>query len=79
MKNIYTLLVATMLCITAMAQTSIPGGLVSGTWTLAGSPYLVQGSIQINNGTTLTIQPGVSVIFQGSYRIKCSRMFNCYR
>lgn len=51
------------------AQTNIPNGTVSGTWTAAGSPYLVQGNIMIANGTTLTIQPGVTVSFQGSYRL----------
>ncbi|MEI6696736.1 MAG: FG-GAP-like repeat-containing protein [Bacteroidota bacterium] len=55
--------------INAKAQTSIPAGLVSGTWSLAGSPYLIQGSIQIANGATLTIQPGVTVNFQGMYKI----------
>lgn len=51
------------------AQTSIPAGNVSGTWTLAGSPYNVQGSIQILDGTTLTIEPGVTVNFQGTYKL----------
>ncbi|MES2285884.1 MAG: right-handed parallel beta-helix repeat-containing protein [Bacteroidota bacterium] len=46
------------------AQTSIPGGNVSGLWTLAGSPYNIQGSIQILDGTTLAIEPGVTVNFQ---------------
>lgn len=50
------------------AQTSVPGGIVSGNWTLSGSPYLVQGSIQIPLGSTLTIAPGVRVEFQGTYK-----------
>jgi parallel beta-helix repeat protein len=52
-----------------ISQTSVSAGAVSGTWTLAGSPYLIQGSIQIANATTLTIQPGVQVIFQGTYKL----------
>lgn len=48
------------------AQTSVPGGIVNGTWTLAGSPYNTQGSIQIVNGDSLTIEPGVTVNFQGN-------------
>lgn len=62
----------TLLCILALsstAQTSIPGGNVSGTWTVGNSPYLIQGSIQITNGSTLTIQPGVTVNFQGTYKL----------
>ncbi len=50
------------------AQTSVPGGVVNGTWTLAGSPYNVQGSIEILNGDSLIIQPGVTVNFQGTYK-----------
>lgn len=53
----------------AFAQTSIPGGSVSGTWTLAGSPYLIQDSIQILNGSTLSIEPGVRVEFQDSVKL----------
>ena len=48
------------------AQTSIPGGNVSGFWALAGSPYYIQGSIVIPNDSTLTIEPGVTVNFQGT-------------
>jgi len=51
------------------SQTNVPAGLVSGTWNLAGSPYLIQGGIMIANGTTLTIEPGVTVNFQGSYKL----------
>ena len=51
------------------SQTSIPAGSVSGTWTLAGSPYLIQGTIQIANDSTLTIQPGVTVNFQGTFKL----------
>ncbi|MES2395995.1 MAG: T9SS type A sorting domain-containing protein [Bacteroidota bacterium] len=50
------------------AQTSIAAGNVSGTWTLSGSPYNVQGHIQIDSGYTLTIQAGVTVNFQGHYK-----------
>jgi parallel beta-helix repeat protein len=69
MKN--NLILLFCCCITHLAncQTSIPGGYVSGTWTLAGSPYLIQGSIMIPNDSTLTIQPGVEVNFQGHYKL----------
>jgi hypothetical protein len=50
------------------AQTTIPGGSVYGTWPLSGSPYNVQGSIMIPNDSTLTIQPGVTVNFLGTYQ-----------
>jgi hypothetical protein len=51
------------------AQTVIPGGNVSGTWNLAGSPYLVEGEITVPTGQTLTIEPGVTVDFQGHYKM----------
>jgi len=51
----------------ASAQTDIPGGDVFGTWTSSGSPYLVQGSIAIPADSTLNIEPGVEVAFQGNY------------
>ena len=69
MKNFYAFLCSVLLLgtINLNAQTTIPAGVVSGTWNLAGSPYLVTGGIMIANGTTLTIDPGVTVNFQGSY------------
>src|ERR1035437_8206879 len=63
---LFTLLV--IVNINCFASTSVPGGIVNGTWTLAGSPYNVQGSIQIVNGDSLIIQPGVTVNFQGAYK-----------
>ncbi len=71
MKKIF-LLVGVILSLYAsmsIASTIVPGGIVSGTWTLAGSPYLIQGNIQVSNGTNLTIEPGVTVNFQGAYKL----------
>lgn len=45
------------------AQTEVTGD-VSGTWTLGGSPYLASGDLTVPEGETLTIEPGVEVIFQ---------------
>jgi hypothetical protein len=53
----------------SQAQTVIPPGDVSGTWAVAGSPYLIQGNIQIPNNLTLNIEPGVTVEFQGHYSL----------
>ena len=57
------------LSINTNAQTPVPGGNVSGTWALTGSPYLIQGAIMIPNDSTLTIEPGVTVNFQGTYKL----------
>jgi hypothetical protein len=44
-----------------------PGTILSNdtTWTLSGSPYRLQGILQIPEGVTLTIQPGVEIIGEG--------------
>lgn len=67
--KIKLLIVAIFTYQSIFSQTSVPGGIVNGIWTLAGSPYNVQGSIQIVNGDSLIIQPGVTVSFQGTYKL----------
>ncbi|MGZ3863694.1 MAG: right-handed parallel beta-helix repeat-containing protein [Bacteroidia bacterium] len=67
MKRILIALI--ILAVKGSAQTIISGGAVYGTWTMAGSPYLIQASVGIPNDSTLTIQPGVTVNFQGHYKI----------
>lgn len=54
---------------TIAAQTNVPAGAVNGVWTLSGSPYLIQGNILILSDSTLTIEPGVTVDFQGAYKL----------
>jgi len=51
------------------SQTNIPGGNLSGTLTLAGSPYLVQGHVLIPANSLLKINPGVVIEFQGHYKM----------
>jgi hypothetical protein len=51
-----------------IAQTSVSGGIYNNTtWNLAGSPYLVTGSIVVFPNRTLTIEPGVEVIVSADY------------
>jgi parallel beta-helix repeat protein len=57
-----------VLSLPALAQTIIPGGVVSGTWTKANSPYLIQGAIMVADATVLSIEPGVKIEFQGSFK-----------
>ncbi len=52
------------------AQTVIPGGAVSGVWGLSGSPFLIEGDINIPEDETLSIDPGVEVIFMGDYSVE---------
>ena len=53
--------------LTAGAATNVGPGDVSGTWTAAGSPYLVQGHLRVPTAGSLLIEPGVDVRFTGSY------------
>jgi len=46
--------------------TDVDFGAVSGTWGKAESPYYVKGNIWVEEGTTLTIEPGVTVVFVAS-------------
>ena len=51
--------------VSAQSCTSIVTGDITGnvTWSLAGSPYCIQtGTVFINNGAALVIEPGVQVI-----------------
>jgi hypothetical protein len=43
------------------------GGIVNSnmTWTKANSPYILTGPLTVANGATLTIEPGVTVTFDG--------------
>jgi parallel beta-helix repeat protein len=47
------------------ARTVVNGGHITGntTWALSGSPYIVTGTVTVDSGVTLTIEPGVTVIF----------------
>ncbi|MCA9785218.1 MAG: right-handed parallel beta-helix repeat-containing protein [Candidatus Cloacimonetes bacterium] len=45
-------------------RTEVVDSLVSGTWTLANSPYYVSSSVAVAAGQTLVIQPGVEVLFE---------------
>ncbi|MFH1861778.1 MAG: right-handed parallel beta-helix repeat-containing protein [bacterium] len=53
---------------TGFDETYTPDDSVSGVWTLSNSPYLITGNVIVPENATLTIEPGVEVIFQGNYQ-----------
>ena len=55
-------LLFTFCSLLSFAQTNVSGGIYQNTtWTLSGSPYIVNNSIVVFPGKTLTIQPGVEI------------------
>jgi hypothetical protein len=72
-KNIGGFLTILLITIfnTSFGQTNVSGVISSNTtWTKLGSPYNISGNTQINTGVTLTIEPGVKVIFNGDFSFK---------
>lgn len=56
----------------ATAATVVPGQTiqVNTTWDLAGSPYIVQGDVNVSANVTLTLEAGVQVLFDGFYTLR---------
>ncbi|HPU86411.1 MAG TPA: FlgD immunoglobulin-like domain containing protein, partial [Candidatus Latescibacteria bacterium] len=48
---------------TSQGGTGVAGTITTSTWTKANSPYRVNGVITVPAGNTLTIEPGVDVLF----------------
>lgn len=67
MKSIFTFIIGLVLSSGIQAQTTILSGNVSGVWTKAASPYIIQGEITVAKGSTLTIQPGTVLEFHGNF------------
>jgi hypothetical protein len=65
MRMIYRLLALLLVASPAMALTEV-GGIIGSDqrWTMAGSPYVVMSSLLVEEGRTLSIDPGVLVLFQ---------------
>ncbi len=49
-----------VVCQAAIASTNVSGN-QWGTWDLAGSPYILNGDVTVEQGMTLTIEVGVEV------------------
>jgi parallel beta-helix repeat protein len=68
MRSLFLLLlIVAMLCPAVALATDVEGD-VWGTWTRDNSPYNVIGEIRVPPESTLVIEPGVVVNFQGHYK-----------
>lgn len=78
-KLVYILLcnISVLLCNSVYAQTNVSGSIHSNTtWTLANSPYHLTSNVIVFPGVTLTIQPGVKVIFDGNFTLEIRGKIN---
>jgi len=71
MKVLLYMLSLSILASPCLSETIIPGGNVSGTWDIAGSPYIIQGNCVITSVSTLTIESGVVVLMEPFNRLRC--------
>jgi len=56
------------------AQTKVSGNITTNTtWTRAGSPYNLTSNVIVDNGSTLTIEPGAVVEAKGHVYLSMSR------
>lgn len=64
----------------AKGQTDVSGTISKdSTWNLAGSPYVVTGSIVVNDGSKLTIDSGVVVKFQPNMGMEIKGALDAYK
>jgi parallel beta-helix repeat protein/predicted outer membrane repeat protein len=82
MKKIFFLIIvmifldANIKAQTHIDQNYFSANLPTYTWNIAGSPYEIIGDIEIHNGSNLIIEPGVSVVFQGHYKMDVKGSIN---
>ncbi len=69
-RIISTLFLFVIAAIRFSAQTIIPGGDVSGGWSISDSPFLINGDVQIPEDSLLIIEPGVIVAFDDNYELR---------
>jgi predicted outer membrane repeat protein len=76
MKPVCFLSLLILITIGVHSQTIIPGGSVSGTWESSQSPFHIQGNIVVDYDSTLVIESGVEVLFDGSYKLTVHGLLN---
>ncbi len=67
MRHLILLFIGLCFAPNSRASTSVQGTISSNTtWALSNSPYIVTGDVTVNNGVTLTIEPGVVMKFDAA-------------
>lgn len=52
-----------------IASTTVPSVITtSQVWDVSGSPYLINGNVLLNQGLTVEVKPGVSIISSGQFK-----------
>jgi len=70
-KRISIILISLLIIIwRSTAFSIIDSANIYGIWTKDGSPYLIYNDVEIPQDTSLSIEPGVQIIFQGHYKIE---------
>jgi len=81
MKKFFTLILflASVMMMPAKAD-NVSGSIsVDSTWSLAGSPYIVEGTIIVEAGATLSIDSGVVVRFQSNLGMEILGVLDAYK
>jgi len=72
-RAVATVLLILSMILPASAQTYVSGEISTNTtWDLAGSPYILEELTEVVNGSVLTIDPGVTVAFDGFYLFRAT-------
>jgi len=67
----------TLILASSMGFATDISGTVSGTWGIDDSPYYVVGNTTVSSGQTLTIEPGVEIVFNGNYCLQVNGTLSC--
>lgn len=68
MKALLLFIVGCLITLNLFSQTYFQGGIYNNTvWTKANSPYIITGDVVLFPDKTLTVEPGVEILFNGFY------------
>lgn len=77
MKSHFVTILSLVIVFQADADTTYVSGAVSGVWTITGNPYIATGSLVVQTGQELQIEPGVRVELHGGQRLTVYGRLHC--